>query len=152
MKKTINSLIILVLAFSGLGTTSASAAKTYTLKFGVASYNWHSLADNEAEANRTSECYAGQYSKLSAGAILKVTNENGKLLAIGKTAWKITEVTDQGEDYGSVRYQGTCILYTTIKKLPKAQIYQLNLGSVDAGAYTFQEMVADKWELLLSYN
>ena len=143
MKKLLASLMIISFTITSIGVTPASAAKTYTLKFGVAS-DWTSLADNELDAGKPSQCYAGQYSKLSAGAILKVTNENGKLLAIGKTVWKITEVIDQGEEYESVRYQGTCILYTTVKKLPKAKIYQLNLGSVDAGAYTFEEMVADK--------
>ena len=152
-RKVILFLISVGVAVSGFSITTAQAAsKTYNLSFSVISSDWSSLADNENDAAKPSECYAGKYSRLNSGAILKVTNQNGKLLAIGKTVWKVIEVTDQGADYESVRYEGTCALVTTVKKLPKADIYQLMLGTVDAGAYTFKELVADKWMVILTYG
>ena len=154
MSRKLIGLLAIIIGFTNVSAISptSAAAKTYTLSFVVASMDWTSLADNEAAARKTSKCYPGKYSKLNSGAILKITNQNGKLLAIGKTVWKVIDVTDQGEDYGSVRYEGLCALVTTVKKLPKADIYQLMLGTVDAGAYTFQELVADKWKVSLSYG
>lgn len=154
MNRKLICLLSVIIGFTNLivTPTANAAAKTYTLSFLVASADWSSLAETEAQARKTSECYAGKYSKLNSGAVLKITNQSGKLLAIGKTAWKVIEVTDQGADYGSVRYEGLCALVTTVKKLPKADIYQFMLGTVDAGAYTFQELVADKWKVSLSYG
>ena len=135
-----------------VATPVNAAAKTYNLTFAVTSSGWHSLADNEAEAKLPSKCYPGQYSRLNAGAVLKITNQNGKLLAIGKTVWKVLDVTDQGEEYDSVRYEGLCALFTSVKKLQKASIYQFTLGTVDAGAFTFEELVSNKWQVLLTYG
>lgn len=154
IKKGIGFLAVIIVLTNVYVAPPASAApkKTYTLSFLVASMDWTSLAYNEADARKPSSCYPGKYSKLTSGAILKITNQNGKLLAIGKTVWKVIEVTDQLRGDGELYYEGLCALVTTVKKLPKAEIYQLMLGTVDAGAYTFQELVADKWKVSLSYG
>lgn len=146
--------VILTLAsISSAAPPASAAAKTYTLSFLVVSSDWTTLAATEADARKTSSCYPGKYSKLDSGATLRITNQNGKLLAIGKTVWKVIEVTDSGDDdYPSIRYEGLCALVATVKKLAKANIYELKLGTVDAGAYTFQELVADKWKVRLSYG
>lgn len=98
MKRKLIGLLAVIIAFANISAAppAGAAAKTYTLSYQVTADHFTSLGNSEADARKTSRCSAGRYSKLDSGAILKITNQNGKLLVIGKTVWKVIEVTDIG--------------------------------------------------------
>lgn len=134
----------------------AEATKTHKLDFSISVKSnvvWKFVTKTKLEANSVAQCNAFSPSQVfgggSSSTILKILDESDKLLAIGKTVWKVTNVTDRGaEQY--LRYLGQCALVTTISKLPDATFYQFKLGSFDAGTYTLQELVQDKWRLNLT--
>jgi hypothetical protein len=143
-----------------LTAAPAQAAKTHRLGFSVSIKSnviWKFAAQTKAEAKAVSQCNKFSPSQYFGGGgsatLLRIYDERGKMLAAGKTVWKVINVTDRQGEPG-LRYVGQCALVTTISKLPEAPFYQFKLGSFDAGTYTSQELAQDKWQLNLElkYN
>jgi hypothetical protein len=143
-----------------LNALPAQAAKTNKLDFSISIKSnvlWKFAAETKLEANALSECNKISPTQYFGGGgsatILKIFDERGKMLTVGKTKWKVINVTDRGEEFG-LRYIGQCALVTTISKLPDATFYKFKMGSFDAGTYSLQELVKDKWRLNLElkYN
>ena len=133
----------------------AEAAKTNKLDFSISIKSntmWKFAAETKSQANSVSQCNAFSPAKVFGGGgsamILRIFDASGKLLATGKTVWKVTNVTDRGIEQ-TLRYIGQCSLVTTISKLPDSGFYKFKLGSFDAGTYTLQELAQDKWRLNL---
>jgi hypothetical protein len=138
----------------------AQAAKTHKLAFSISIKSnviWKFAVPTKVEAKAVSQCNVFSPSQYFGGGgsatMLKIFDERGKMLAAGKTIWKVINVVDRVGEPG-LRYVGQCALVTTIPKLPEAPFYQFKLGSFDAGTYTSQELAQDKWRLNLElkYN
>jgi hypothetical protein len=151
--------LLVALNPSFIGTSQAQAkAKANTLKVTItAGDSWFKTAETESEVKRTVDCgrsYKFGDSKLSQGQSVKISNESGKQIGLGKTVWKVRDVEDRLDFWGEgvMRFGALCVLEVTVKNLKKAEMYQIMIGTFDAGAYSYEEMVQDKWKLTLTYS
>lgn len=135
-------------------TLSDTAAKTYTLfyQFIGSDYGINARDGDQAKAMAEDARNCGAdawYPKFTTGAILRISDENGKLISVGKTVWRVNQVTETGRNPRAPAYDwlAECALVVTIKKLPKAAIYQMTLDNRDAGAYSFEELVDSGWNV-----
>jgi hypothetical protein len=70
-------------------------------------------------------------------------------LGAGVTKWKILDIEVDRNFFDEDIFIPTCVLIATVKKLKKAEMYQINVGPLDGGAYTYQDMLDRKWSILL---
>lgn len=87
----------------------------------------------------SSSCYTtGGYSDIGSGMTFDVLNEKNEIIGTGR--------------YGPGDYEGlyTCTWEATVTDLPKAEIYKIDSGRRGSQTYTYEEMVAQDWEVSLS--
>lgn len=95
------------------------------------------------------------------GSKVRVTNESGKVVGLGRMKWKTGKVEDRYvteaeylEEYPippEYRYEVVCRLQTKMT-VGSAKFYDITIDGVDAGTYSRGELKADKWKLNLSYS
>ncbi|MBN3993822.1 MAG: hypothetical protein HWQ36_25905 [Nostoc sp. NMS2] len=87
----------------------------------------------------TSTCYGGRgYDDVTEGMSVIVKNEEGKIIAIGKTEAGIRPETDS-----SVR----CIFDFKIDNVPKSSFYTIGIGRRGEMTFSYQEMEQRKWQI-----
>lgn len=141
----IASLLALSINFTG---ASQAQAKVKTLKISIVSEDFKAYGPEET--GLINNCYAGKYSTLDKGQAVKVKNSSGKTLALGRTAWKLFNIHDDGpEENPRFRWEADCALIAQVKKIPKTSIYEITVGNKDAGSYTYEELNEMNWQLEL---
>ena len=151
-------ILLLTAVFAAGGVAPAQAASKYSLSVSV----WVDAAgvgDTKTEA--LERCAARGSGKI--GSKLTVRNSSNRILAVKEMVWRLGEVrqrfrpTDindplyvEGTVPGSEYFIVACGLQAKIK-VPKSSFYQLTVGSVSAGEYSFRELRSNKWKLVLSY-
>jgi hypothetical protein len=159
------SLVLAVSLFGAQNSWAATKKKppvknSLSIELVSENLDWRtSPGATETAAKIASTCGNWWGGKLSFkdGTQVRIKNESDKLIGIGKLAWKVTEVKDthlidpnQTPANSPKRYIGVCVFTSTVKNLAKSQMYQVLIGSQDAGVYEFSELVATKWKLTLS--
>ena len=156
MKKK-HLILLLTAALAAGGLAPAQAASKYPLSVYVDVT--FGAADTKDEA--LERCSARGASKI--GSKLIVRNSSNRILAVKEMVWRLGEVsqyfypTDPNDLLfrtdkvpGAEYFVVACGLQGKIK-VPKSSFYQLTVGSVSAGEYSFSELRSKKWSLVLSY-
>jgi hypothetical protein len=130
-------------------------AKTYKLSIGVASEFYTSYGESPEEVSKTSECES--YDSVREGTGVKIRDAKRKVIGTSILKWKVIDVrrTEGPIPYepGSILpYEGICALVAVVPNLPKTSFYEVLLGKVDGGTYSFSDLSKKKWKLALTLD
>lgn len=154
--------LILKLAFLLFLSTQNQVAlgspqKTYKLTIGVVSEFWVSYGESREEVSKTSKCES--LDSVKEGTTLKIRDAKRKIIGATTLKWKVIDVRrTEGElkpsyDPGELLpYEGICALVAAVTKLPKTSFYEVLLGKVDGGTYSFSDLSKRKWQLALTMD
>ena len=156
MKKT-HLILLLAAVLAGGRVAPAQAASKYPLSV----YVGVTFGTGDTKGEALERCSERGASKI--GSKLIVRNSYNRILAVKEMVWRLGEVnqyfypTDPSDLLfrtdkvpGAEYFVVACGLQGKIK-IPKSSFYQLTVGSVSAGEYSFSELRSKKWSLVLSY-
>jgi hypothetical protein len=159
MKKQVKCILATSLLLAGT-LTPAQAASTYPLSIAIDG-GWEGVGDTKAIAK--SRCKVDEYEVIGKGTRFVVKSSTGRVLGTKAATWTVSgyeenvwpilpetdgAYTPKG---GQTYYVANCRLYVKMN-VPKSSFYEVRLGTKDGGTYSFGELKADKWKLVLSYR
>lgn len=158
MKKLLVALISLNLLLTATLFTQpaqSAPAKKYRLSIGVVSEFWTIYGGSREEVSKTSECVSDD--SVREGITVRIRDANRKVIGASTLKWKVIKVNQTGaplqptyEPGDELPYEGICALTAVIPALPKTSFYEVLLGKVDGGTYSFSSLDKKKWNLVLS--
>jgi hypothetical protein len=155
--KLASTFLIAVLLCTGVSPAQAAPKYSLSVTLGV---NTAGVGDTKALALES--CATRGLRKLS-GTRLTVRSGSNKVLAAKEMGWKLGEVrqnfrpTDindplyvEGTVPGSEYFTVACYLQAKVK-VSQSSFYQISIGSLSAGEYSFSELKSKKWRLVFSF-
>ena len=143
----ISSLSLLLLS-TPLMSSSQASTKKYKMSVAIYDVDWGVFGLTYDEANNLSECADG--AGIDEGITVKIKNSKNRLIGAGNLKWAIADVREDNSDFAE-GYWAICYLVADIKSLPKVDFYQVSIGKIDGGAYSFKALVKRDWILQLKY-
>lgn len=142
------SLLSLLLFSTPLNHSTQASTKKYRMSVAIYDVDWGVFGFTYDEANDLSECSDG--AGIDEGLTVKIKNSKNKLIGAGNLKWAIADVREDNSDFVE-GYWAICYLVADIKSLPKVDFYQVSIGKIDGGAYSFKALVKRDWILQLKY-
>lgn len=133
-------------------------SKSYKLFIGVVSEFWTSYGESPEEVSKTSKCES--YDSVREGTSVKIRDAKRKIIGASILKWRVIDVRrtegpiklkyEPGVDL--LPYEGICALVAVIPKLPRTSFYEVLLGKVEGGVYSFSDLRKQKWQLTLTID
>lgn len=156
-KRPLAQLVIgtLIAGLLSAQSVQSSPVKKYRLSIGVVSEFWTSYGASPEEVSKTSKCESDD--SITEGTTVKIRDAKRKIIGASTLKWEVIKVNPTGapiqptyEPGVALPYVGTCALTAVIPALPKTSFYEILLGKVDGGTYSFSSLRKKKWILVLT--
>ena len=158
MKKSLIALLSInvIMGLLTVQSVQSAPAKKYRLSIGVVSEFWTNYGATPEDVSKTSRCESGD--SVREGITVKILDAKRKVIGASTLKWKVIKVNPTGapiqptyEPGDELPYEGICALIAVFPALPKTTFYEVLLGKVDGGTYSFSALSKKKWNLVLTY-